>query len=339
LVIGGGPAGAAAAISCAHAGLSVSLIEGRAFPRHRPGETLHPGIESLLERLGAGEAVKSASFLRHPGVWLQRSGCAQFQPYGEDERGPWLGFQAPRAEFDTLLLTAARSQGVSIYQPHRALRGVVEEGRFRGAETTAGTIHAEYTVDASGSSSWLTKQLSLPIHRVSGRLIAWYGYMCGECRERNSAPRFDYLPDGWLWTARVSPGLYHWTRVIAPDGRIAGDWRPSEFAGLEAAGPTRGADVSWRIVDRCTGPGYFVAGDAAAVTDPSSSRGVLHAIMSGMLAGHSIARSIFETRAKHHCAARYTQFLHSWFQHSFNQAMELVPIIRTGVPTQLRHGK
>src|SRR4051794_14939496 len=94
LVIGGGPAGTAAAITCAHAGLSVSLIEGIDFPRHRPGETLHPGVEPLLECLGAAGAVRSAGFLRHPGVWVQQSGRAEFQPYGADANGPWLGFQA-----------------------------------------------------------------------------------------------------------------------------------------------------------------------------------------------------------------------------------------------------
>lgn len=325
LVVGGGPAGSAAAITCARAGLSVSLVESRSFPRHRPGETLHPGIEPLLERLGVAGPVQNAGFLRHPGVWVGQPGHAKFQPYGSDARGPWLGFQAPRADFDSMLLTAARSHGVHVFQPRRALRGIVESGRVSGAETTAGAIHAAFTIDASGSASWLARQLALSMNRISSRLIARYGYVRGECHWCEGAPCFEYLADGWLWTARVRPGLYHWTRLMEPHTRIAADWRPPAFHGLESIEPPKGADVSWRIVDRCAGPGYFVIGDAAAVTDPSSSKGVLRAMMSGMLAAHGVIRSVHARALEPYWSARYPQFVHSSLRHDFTRASELFP--------------
>src|SRR5437868_433567 len=71
LVIGGGPAGCSAAITCAAAGLRVRLLERASAPLDRPGETLHPGVEPLLEQLGAADAVRSAEFLRHSGHWIQ----------------------------------------------------------------------------------------------------------------------------------------------------------------------------------------------------------------------------------------------------------------------------
>ena len=45
VVVGGGPAGSSAAISCAEAGLRVALLERERFPRDLPGETLPPGVE------------------------------------------------------------------------------------------------------------------------------------------------------------------------------------------------------------------------------------------------------------------------------------------------------
>jgi flavin-dependent dehydrogenase len=336
LVIGGGPAGAATAITCARAGLSVALIESSPFPRHRPGETLHPGIEPLLERLGAAGSVRRAAFIRHPGVWLEeQSGCAHFQPYGEDARGPWLGFQAPRAEFDSLLLDTARSLGVVIHQPHRALRVMLEGRRVTGAETTAGIIRAAFTVDASGSASWLARQLALPVGRASRRLVALYGYFRGSeegaRRALDDAPRFKWMPDGWIWTARVRPGLYHWTRLLATNADLRRGWSPTEFAGLQPVGKVKGADVSWRIVDRCAGAGYFIVGDAASVTDPSSSNGVLHAIMSGMLAGNSAARCILGNTAGRPYSLEYSNFINSWFWSNFDRVSGLIPAIRTKV--------
>jgi len=42
------------------------------------------------------------------------------------------------------------------------------------------------------------------------------------------------------------------------------------------------------MYEDCAGLGYLLLGDAAGVLDPLSSRGVLRALMSGMLCGHLI---------------------------------------------------
>jgi flavin-dependent dehydrogenase len=314
LVIGGGPAGAAAAITCARSGLSVILAEANSFPRHRPGETLHPGVEPLLEQLGVAATMRSAGFLRHEGVWVEDPNGTRFQPYGEDTSGPWLGFQAPRAEFDLLLVGAARAAGAMVCQPLRATAVIRCGGRVMGAETTAGPIRAAFTLDASGSAAWLARQLAIPLQRTTRRLIAVYGYVCGECPPRDAAPHFMILQDGWLWTSRVRPGMYHWTRLFTAGSRPDRGWLPPEFAGLERSGPSRGADVSWRLLDACAGAGYFVLGDAAAVTDPSFAQGVLRALMSGILAGHLLTQSLSRRVPEFLVAREYARIIQSTFR-------------------------
>lgn len=48
--------------------LKVAVLESRIFPRDRPGETLHPGIEPLLETLGVAQQIREANFIRHDGI-------------------------------------------------------------------------------------------------------------------------------------------------------------------------------------------------------------------------------------------------------------------------------
>src|SRR5215472_9259785 len=54
-------------------------------------------------------------------------------------------------------------------------------------------------------------------------------------------------------------------------------------------GQRRGIDISSTLANPAAGPGYFLAGDAAAIVDPLSSHGRLRALMSGMNAAHHAA--------------------------------------------------
>jgi 2-polyprenyl-6-methoxyphenol hydroxylase-like FAD-dependent oxidoreductase len=117
IIAGGGPAGAATAIACAHRGLRVRLLERAVFVGHRAGETLHPGIEPLLRQLGVADRFPATVGARHSGIRLSWGGRTQFQPYGTDENGAWHGFQVSRTAFDKLLLDYANELGVEVHQP------------------------------------------------------------------------------------------------------------------------------------------------------------------------------------------------------------------------------
>src|SRR6266581_3922122 len=89
---------------------------------------------------------------------------------------------------------------------------------------------------------------------------------------------------------------------------------PPEFAGLAPLGCPKGSDVTWRLLESCAGPGYFVAGDAASVSDPSASHGVLRALLSGMLAGHLVLRKTFANVPEPVLATEYRTFVRSSFE-------------------------
>ena len=128
----------------------------------------------------------------------------------------------------------------------------------------------------------------------------------------------------------IAPGRVHWTRLAfpgapKPDVLTAG---PTE---RPAIGRVRGADVTWRHVPAAAGPGYFLAGDAAAMLDPAASQGVLRALMTGIAVGHAITRVISGQVAEPNAARRYRDWLAGWFAHDVER---LSGLYRQLAPTE-----
>ena len=353
LIIGAGPAGTSAAIWAAKFGLSVTIIESLKFPRYRPGETLHPGVETLFDQLGVKEDIKAAKYIRHKGICTRWSSQTHDHdhadgyknenennnnnnennhwnliPFGEDENGPWLGYQIWRATLDGILLKRAHECGVFILQPCQSLDVILDNSkRVIGVKTSFGNFLADFVIDATGSTHWLARRLRLVIEKNSPALFAYYGYAEGECPSRDEAPAILLVPEGWIWTARIQKNLYQWTRLYLNSGDdnrviIPHDWLPDEFKGLKPVESVRGADVTWRRVVQPSGPGYFIVGDAAAVLDPASSHGVLKGIMSGMQAAHAVIRIVRDHFPSEITSKNYNDWMNDWFLHDIKKLHE-----------------
>ena len=287
LIVGGGPAGLAAAIVARSEGASVRVLMPKEYPRDRPGETLHPGIEPLLERLGLGDAIRACAYIRFPGIRVATPSGDRLERYGESDGKPWLGFQIPGRLLDTALRGRAEVLGAEIHAG--ATARTVELNGTR--EIVVDDYRARFVLDCGGSWHWLAHRLGIRIDRLSAPLIAHYGYVEMDTRNEDVCPVFEFDETGWLWTARISDTLMHWTRLNLTGRLPQREWVPEQWEGYAGATRPRRANVTWRRCQKVAGPGYFICGDAAWVIDPASSHGVLNAIMSGMLAGHYAAQA------------------------------------------------
>lgn len=118
ILIGGGPAGAAAGAILAESGHRVLLLEREQFPRYHIGESLLPFTFQPLQRLGLIDKMRASAFIKKYSVqFVSPSGRAS-QPFyfytRYDRQTIAQTWQVLRSEFDLMLLDNARAKGVQV---------------------------------------------------------------------------------------------------------------------------------------------------------------------------------------------------------------------------------
>lgn len=318
IVVGGGAAGASAAIGCCQRGLRTLILEPRTDAGDIPGETLHPGMEPLFRALGVDRQITAAGFHRHRGYIVRSNGSTSTKYYGSDSRGAWHGYQADRSRLHRILLGQAKACGAVILHGERALHPIFTGRRMTGIVSSAGVHRSAFVIDASGHAHWLMRQLRIPMLEVSPRLLAFFGWGAPEEQADTvrDLPEFVMHDASWDWRAPIRHDKHAWVHMdVEPDfGKlraIAG--RGKSPPGLAPSGKTGARDVTWRIARPAAGPGYFLAGDAAWVLDPASSHGVLFAFLSAMAVTEAIVE-LFESPQDHErIQAGYSAWTEGWF--------------------------
>jgi geranylgeranyl reductase family protein len=299
LVVGGGPAGAAAAIRGAAAGLAVLLCDKASFPRDKTcGDGLTTSALRLLERLGLDPSAIDG--------WEPVGDVALRSPSGRVVELPLpadglYAAVAPRAALDAALLGVAAARGVEIRQ------GTALESIRRtptGVEATVGDepVTASYVIAADGMYSTVRRLTGVDGPHL-GEWHAFRQYFTGVADRRLWVFFEPDLLPGYAWIfpvaggrANVGFGLPRRPGVsVRP---MAAQWRdllerPPLRAVLGAAEP-EGHHRAWPIpadlgrAPLSAGRALF-AGDAAGATDPMTGEGIAQALLTGILAVEAIA--------------------------------------------------
>jgi flavin-dependent dehydrogenase len=303
LIVGGGPAGASAAIALASAGRDVVILERAAYARPRIGETLPPAANPVLDRLGLDRAALGACGTRCPGsasVWGGEEpyrNDALFDPDGD-------GLHLDRAAFDRLLADRSAAAGADVKTEH-CLRSCRRNGPM-WLITISGPdgIHevgARTLIDASGRAPWPGR---LSRRKAFDRQVALVAlYEAGEGPSLDRRTWIESTQDGW-WYSAALPGA----RVVAAyftdadllfapkecrEGRLTdllgrARWTRGRLRGGRLLGQPRVVSASSSIANPIVGDGWVAVGDAASTIDPLSSQGILYAMTSGLEAAEAL---------------------------------------------------
>ncbi|MFD8480360.1 FAD-dependent monooxygenase [Kitasatospora sp. NPDC059673] len=304
LVAGGGPAGAAAALTLARAGRSVLLAHSGRGPAP-VGEALPAAARVLLGDLGADDALTDGHLpcLANRSAWggpRLASTDSVFDPHGH-------GWHLDRVRFDRQLRAHARTQGARLAtgvtaQPNgRTADGswVVE---LRGAGERR-TVRCRWLIDATGRRAALATACGAR-RRTGDRLVALHLTLGpADPADPDTTTTVEAAPDGWWYTAPLPTGRRLLVWYTDADLPAADPGRPAFAARLAAtrhilelaarhpwpagAAPRRAPAHTARLADP-TGDGWIAAGDAAAAFDPLSSQGILTALYTGLAAGRAV---------------------------------------------------
>lgn len=304
IVVGGGPAGASAAIALARRGLTAAIVERHAAPRPRVGETLPPSARDPLEALGVwrrfieGEHAQAAGNRSSWGsddleeVHFIRS------PYGH-------GWHLDRARFEAMLLEAAEAHGVTLVRGARLDAASYRSSRWR-IRGAGRTLEARFAIDASGRGALLARACGAK--RVSiDRLVGVALFLDAKAGGRDPQGPFTLIEaaeDGWWYSAPLPGGrlvvscmtdsdlaarasLRDLDGWLAAARRTRDTWQRIGAYSLAGTPPRLGSANTARL-DTVAGPTWLAAGDAAVSFDPLSSQGIVTALESGIDAAEAI---------------------------------------------------
>ncbi|RWM89134.1 MAG: NAD(P)/FAD-dependent oxidoreductase [Mesorhizobium sp.] len=166
IIIGAGPAGTTVALTLARRGWAVAIVEKSVFPRRKVcGEFLSASNLALLDQLEIADAwrANAGPEIRRVGLFSGETCVEAPMPRSKDgppakdgrrEKKDGFGRALGRDIFDCLLLQAARSAGVEIFQPCRAV-AIDQDGEAQWVRIQAGNetmmLRAPVIVAAHGS--------------------------------------------------------------------------------------------------------------------------------------------------------------------------------------------
>lgn len=323
IVVGGGPAGCAAATAAAEAGKDVLLLEGRSFPRDKPcGDGVAPRAVAALQALGVEDRIRGLGYLpvadyRLVSSWGEavRAGLPSFG------KGAGYAYVVPRRELDALLVERAREagarveEGVWVTGREEGTDSLIVQGYAAGGEAV--TVRASVAVGADGSRGSFSRRVMgkgplVPdavgirayaegVEELDGalnffldrHLLPGYGWIFppgGEGRPANVGVGMDRA--SLRKSSRKGTGglklLLQW--FLGPDSAAGSYTRNLRLVSTPVPFPLQ---FDFRAGRRRTGRVLF-CGDAANLINPLSGEGIAYALESGRMAGTAAAGAVEE---------------------------------------------
>jgi flavin-dependent dehydrogenase len=327
-IVGGGPAGAAAAVRLVRAGIDVVLFVRNKRPPIIVGESLVPAIVPFLRDLGIEEEVASYSIWKGGATFIHDKEHTQSFRFHE-VRGAktTYSYNVPRDRFDASVLEAARRAGARIVEHAARIERVEQTDRLKlSAEALAAAgldEQPEFIVDAGGRGRRIARLLDIPTIDGERRDTALHAHFEGVEVEIPGNVHTDRLEHGWAWRiplpGRVSIGIVIDSDFIrkfgeTPEEQMDHFLREDPII-RDFARPARRITPVVRYTNyqsrstRGVGENWAMLGDAFGFVDPVFSSGMLIAfegardLSEALIEGTAKALQHYDQKTRHSLAS------------------------------------
>ena len=326
-IVGGGPAGTAAAYWLAAAGWDVVLFEKKTYPREKTcGDGLTPRSVRQIQDMGL-ESVVAAKGHQYHGLRAFGFGASVEMMWPQHPVFPGYGYAITRHDLDQLVAEKAAAAGATIVDGTEVLGAAEttpgasgELGSMNGlvvrakGSTTTQMVRAQYYVLADGQNSRLGRELGVERRKDWPMGMALRGYYRSDRSADDfieshldiRSPEGDVVPGyGWIFPlgdGRINVGVgllstdKRWKGVNTSKlqdyfvAQIADRWGCNEESSLGA--PTGGRLPMGLSRGPRVGRNVLCVGDAAATINPFNGEGIAYGYETGRLAASVLATTM-----------------------------------------------
>ncbi len=301
IIVGGGPAGIATALTLHARGIRCCVVEAHTTPVRKAGEAIPPNAKPLLKQLGILSLVEHE---RHA-VYYGNKSCwgnerLEQKEFIADRMGH--GFLLDRLYFETQLQALYQQTDQGFYNGFK-LKKVVSEGtRIKAIIENSNintTLTSDFIIDATGRKASVCRHFNVHKENLDTQFALTF-----HVKLQTKIPHeimVEATENGWWYVAPYSESdvtmMFFTLQELLPTKAHTTTFLQDEFRKtLHLSKRIEKIDIETvKLMPAGTnclqipfGKNWLAVGDAAYSYDPISSYGITSALASGFYGGHAV---------------------------------------------------